>query len=104
VEREGADHRRAQAAVVGVGDLDRLEQGGDGLGGPLDPPWSRPDRDADGHALADQGAARGLPHEAVVAGPLERVEPVLQADDPAEQGTGLQPFGPLGRVGPGVLR
>jgi hypothetical protein len=103
VEREGADSRRAQAAAGRVGDLGPRQQGGHRLGGPFDPARAGADGDAGGHPEAGQGAARGLPGEAVVARMGERVEPVVEADDPAEQGPGLQPSGPWGRVGPGAL-
>jgi hypothetical protein len=112
VEREGADRGRGQAAAVGVLDLGRLQQGGDRLGGPFDPAWAGADGDPGGGAGADQGGGRRAPDEAVRSGQVERVEPVGQGDDPADQptrrltrrGTGVEPLGPSGRLGPGVRR
>jgi hypothetical protein len=86
VEREGADRGRAKAAGV-VLDLGGLKDGGDRLGGPLDPSWAGADRDLGGHAGADQGAGRRAPDKAVVSDQIERVEPFGDQDDPADQPT-----------------
>ncbi len=108
MEREGADRGRAKAPAAGVVDLDGVEEGGDGLGGAFDPSRAGADRDAGGLADADQGAARGVPHEAVLAGQVERVDPVAEVDDPAEQSGDVRPgrracVGSPGWGGPGVL-
>ena len=89
--------------MLGVLDLDALQQPGDGLGGPLDAAGAGADRDAGGAAGADQGQGRGVPGEAVLAGQIEGFEAVAEADDPAEQVTGLGSLGPRGHLGSGVL-
>jgi hypothetical protein len=112
VEREGADRGRAQAGAVGVVDLDGVQESGDRLGGAFDPSRAGADRDAGGLPDADQGAARGAPHEAVLPGQVERVDPVAEVDDPAEQSGDVRlgrgawgggAFGSPGWGGPGVL-
>jgi hypothetical protein len=108
VERERADRGWAQAGAVGVLDLDGVQEGGDRLGGAFDPARAGADRDAGGPPNADQGAPRGAPHEAVLAGQVERVDPVAEVDDRAEQSRDVRPgrgacVGSPGWGGPGVL-
>jgi hypothetical protein len=85
VEREGADRSRGEAGAVGVFDLDGAQEGGDRLGGPLDPAGAGADRDPGGHAGAEQGAGGGTPDEPVRSGHIERVERLGEGNDPADQ-------------------
>ena len=108
----GADRGRAQAGAAGVVDLDGVQERGDRLGGLVDPSRAGADRDAGGLPDADQGAAWEAPHEAVLPGHVERVDPVAEVDDPAEQsgtsawggGLGWRGVRIPGWGGPGVLR